>query len=72
MDLAYLTELTYFSDPVDPSVDCGKEGAGSLKACLDNYFTANNTKASTGGLPYEWQVLNVSIPMGRADKMEPA
>jgi hypothetical protein len=62
IDLAYMTELTYFKDPTDANIDCGRKSKKNLQTCLANYFTVNYTKPSTGYNPYNWTVMDISIP----------
>ena len=67
IDLAYLTQLTYFHDPVNVNEDCGVENNENLKKCLDYYFIPQYTKDVTAGEGYNWTVLNISIPTGTTD-----
>jgi hypothetical protein len=71
IDITYLTEMTYFVDPLDDTIDCGFDDPANLKPCLDNYFIPTYTKASTNNLPYDWQVLKVNAPNTAEESNEP-
>ena len=62
IDTTYLVALTYFKDPTNYSYDCGYYNPNNLKTCLDHYFTQTYTNPSTNNKPYNWEVLNVTIP----------
>eukprot|EP01033_Poteriospumella_lacustris_P002035 gene2035-1485_t len=66
-DLAYLMEMTYFKLPQDGS-DCGlySNRPSQLEECLQMYFSANYTKPELNHQPYNWKVLNMTIPTGSA------
>ena len=72
IDTVYLVEMAAFFLPTDGTYDCGFYEPSNLIKCLNFYFTPNYTKPSLGGRPYNWQLLNVTIPKNNQDSVKTA